>query len=340
MRRNLRVALIAIGIAFALYHAARSLVWPDPIVYPVVMTVTILSIAALTILCLFIEQRSPSHDHPARGVTRLPLWAGVLAVVVSGVTPTAVALSVGVNEVSQSYATSYLGAIGALLAVVAVRRRALLAWVGIAALAVGVVWWLGPLEALSYGLIGSAMWVGVAQVIMRMLDRAAQDTTRLVELQQASAAWQAAQSVRRRERRVRVQFALQTAGPLLSSVISTGGALSPEQRAEARIAEGTLRDELRGVALLDDAVRTAIEAARRRGCTVTVSDEGGLEGVGEEDRERIRAELATVIATSSSDRLIVRSSRHETVAVTIVGRSDTSEQDDDDDVELWHEIAR
>jgi hypothetical protein len=47
----------------------------------------------------------------------------------------------------------------------------------------------------------------------------------------------------------------------------------------ARIAEATLRDELRGSALLDDGVRAALVAARAAGSSVSMLDEGGLDGI-------------------------------------------------------------
>ena len=60
-----------------------------------------------------------------------------------------------------------------------------------------------------------ALAVAAAQLVVFALDRAARDAERLAELQQAASAWQASQSGRQRERRLHVQRALQTAGPIL-----------------------------------------------------------------------------------------------------------------------------
>ena len=109
--------------------------------------------------------------------------------------------------------------------------------------------------ALALGLVGSVVWVAVAQLLVMSMDRAARDTAKLAELQQAASGWQASQAVRQRERRVRVQLALAVAGPVLTQVVAEGGALDEEEKHEARIAEGRLRDELRGARLLDDDVR-------------------------------------------------------------------------------------
>ena len=98
---------------------------------------------------------------------------------------------------------------------------------------------------------------------------------------------------------------------------------------------------MRGPRLLDDDVRAELEAARRRGATVTVLDEGGLEDVDEASLDRIRAQLAETLSAARSDRLYIRTSPHERVAVTVVGRSaDGPGLSDEDVVELWREIPR
>ena len=174
-----------------------------------------------------------------------------------------------------------------------------------------------------------------------LTDLAAKDTAKLVELQRAASAWQAAHTVRQRERRVQIQRALSVAGPVLARTIAQGGALTPDERVEARLAEGSLRDELRGARLLDDAVRHELEAARRRGATVTVLDEGGLEGVDPESLASIRERLVAALRSAQSDRLYIRTSPHESVAVTVVGRSDAGRGlSDEDTVDLWTEITR
>lgn len=347
MNLTTRTALLLVGIVFTAYHAARSLFWTGPVVYPILVLATVCVLALVTLVSLFAESRVPAAPTDApltageNGPGLLPMWATMLALLTAALTPTAVAIGVGRDDVNAPYATGYIGGVGLLLTIVMIRRRVTCAWIGIGLLVVGAVAWLGPLGAFSFGLVGAIMWVSVAQIIMASLDRASRDTVRLLELQRAAAAWQAAQSVRRRERRVRVQFALQVAGPLLTRMIGQGGALTEEERAEARVAEGTLRDELRAPHLLDTRVRIAIEQARRRGSAVTLLDEGGLDGLTGEQLGRIRGEIADAISRADSARIIVRSSRHVETAVTVVGRSAAGDGlTDEDTVELWQEIAR
>jgi hypothetical protein len=103
----------------------------------------------------------------------------------------------------------------------------------------------------------------------------------------------------------------------------------------ARVAEATLRDELRGSALLDDDVRAALAAARAAG-----------DGVGAR-RGRARRPLPAArrpcapssrrCSTPPARTVYVRTSATTRVAVTVVGRS---AEDGEDEVDLWHEMRR
>ena len=346
---SVRTVLVSLGIAFTAYLAARGLLWTGGSVeQPVVLVVAFLLYLITTLLCLFVNAPRPDDvddaavtDDGSRRVARLPRWVSALAVVTSVIVPNAIMLSVAPESRSAPFATWYIGGIGALMVIVMVRRRTWVAWSGIALLAAASMAWLGPLQALALGLVGSVMWVVVAQLLLRSLDRAARDTSRLAQLQRAASAWRASQTGRQRERRIQVQRALAVAGPILSRTIERGGALDGRERIEARIAEGQLRDELRGPRLLDDVVRGELDAARRRGATVTVLDEGGLDGLDEAQLWSIRAELAAAVRDATSDRLYIRTSPDDRVAVTVVGRSAAGTSlTDEDSVDLWREIPR
>ena len=123
----------------------------------------------------------------------------------------------GAESRTAPFATWYLGGIGALMTIVMVRRRPWTAWIGIAALAVASMVWMGPAAALALGLVGSIVWVASAQLLLLSMDRAARDTAQLAQLQRAASAWQASQAGRQRERRMQVQQALAVAGPVLDA---------------------------------------------------------------------------------------------------------------------------
>ncbi|MEZ3159418.1 hypothetical protein AB1K54_02595 [Microbacterium sp. BWT-B31] len=347
---SVRNVLAGLGVAFTAYLAVRGLVWSEPIRWPVLMVLAFAVYLVVTWLCIFL-QSSPRDERPAaqesyentsltgRGPSKLPMWAALAALVCALAVPSAVSLAAGEHLVSASFTTWYLGGIGALMTIVMVRRQPWFAWLGTLALVVGSVAWLGTVDAFLLGLTGSILWVGAAQLLLGSIDRAARDTSRLAALQRAASAWQASHAGRRRERRVQVQRALVVAGPVLMRAVATAGDLDENERLQARLAEGRLRDEMRGPRLLDDDVHAELERARRRGATVTLLDEGGLDGVDEAGLAQIRAQLAQTLATARSDRIYIRTSPHERVAVTVVGRSAVADgHSDEDAVDLWLEI--
>ncbi|GAA1689027.1 hypothetical protein GCM10009808_02440 [Microbacterium sediminicola] len=356
---SVRRLLIGLAFAFMVYLAARGLWWAGGDVNrPFILIGSVVFYILATVIVVLWGGRAaaektetgPVSADPAvsaglKGlrarVVRMPILGALLAVVTAAIVPAALTFSVPESARNAPYVTWYLGGIGALMVVVMVRRRPVFAWIGTAILIAISSAALGPVPALLSGLLGSIVWVAMAQLIVLLTDRATVDTGKLVELQRSAAAWQAAHAVRQRERRVQIQRALSVAGPILTHTIAQGGALSPEEKVEARLAEGSLRDELRAARLLDDAVRHELEAARRRGATVTVLDEGGLEGIDGEELEIIRRELAATLHEARSDRLFIRTSPHERVAVTVVGRSDSGRGlSDEDTVDLWREIVR
>ena len=347
---SVRQIIVGLGLAFTAYLAARGLWWTAPVPRPLVLIAALSLYLVTTWLCIFWEQRRRQSEEPdgksdgrrmtAGSRTTLPSWAAVLALASAFIVPSAIAVAVGPDERTAPYATWYLGGIGALMTIVMVRNRPWIAWIGIGALAVASMAWMSPLTALNLGLLGSIVWVAATQLMLQSMDRAARDTAQLAQLQRAASAWQASQSGRQRERRIQVQRALAVAGPVLTRTVSSGGSLNGAERTQARLAEGRLRDEMRGPRLLDDAVHAELERARLRGANVTVLDEGGLDGLDEASLAIIRTELAETLRSSRSDRLFIRTSPDERVAVTVVGRSAAGQGlSDEDAVDLWREIG-
>ena len=343
---TVRSILSGIALAFTAYLSARSLLWTLPETVErgwllIAALVIYLPIAWLWIL-LPTRRRVAGPDGSVvdRGIAP-PRWAVALALLAAIVVPNAAFAAVDAVGRDQPFVTWVIGGVGALMTIVMVRRRPIVAWIGTGVLVLSASVWLGPLTALSLGLVGSLVWVAAAQLITFALDRVARDAEQLSELQQAASAWQASQSGRQRERRLHVQRALHVAGPVLGRTIETGGNLRPSEKQAARLAEQSLRDELRSPRLLDDGVRAEIDAARRRGTIVMLFDEGGLEGVPATALHAIRAELAGILREATSERLIIRTSPHDEVAVTVVGRTATAGAGaDEDDVDLWREIRR
>lgn len=328
---TVRAVATSLALGFCLYFVARGMWWTQPPEIPPLL------LAALALYLAVMVAVTVTEDS-AQG--RMPGWAAIAAAVAAGAIPTMASLALSPATREAPFATWYVGAVGLLGVVCVVRGRPILGWAILVVLAASSMVWMGPAEALRLGLVGSIVWMVVAQLLLWLWARAVRDTERLTEIQRQVSTWQATQRAREQERRRRVQYALSVAGPVLSRVVVTGGVLDEAERVQARMAEGRLRDELRGGGLLNDAVRTAIERARRAGASVTLLDEGGLDDVPEERRVRIRDEIAEALHDVAGMRVIVRAARHPQTAVTIVGRLREGTHAEEDVVQLWREIPR
>ncbi|WP_298037974.1 hypothetical protein [uncultured Microbacterium sp.] len=328
---SVRTVATALAVGFSVYFAARAVWWTVQPTAPLMMIAAIL----LYLVVILVTTLVDASDN-----TRMPLSCGIVAIVAAMAIPTMVSASLPAEYRTAPFATWYIGALGVLAVVCIVRRRTIEGWLVLIALVVGASVHLGLMVALEFGLVGSIMWTLVAHLLVRFWDRAVRDTEHLADIQRAVSSWHASQLVRQRERRLRVQYALDVAGPVLARTVAARGHLDDAEREAARMAEGRLRDELRGASLLNEAVRESINAARMRGAVVTVFDEGGLDGLDEQRRSEIRDELAGVLGEASSARIIIRAARDERMAVTVVGRSGVLESADEDSVDLWHEITR
>lgn len=331
MIRSVRSVATSLAVGFAVYFAARAVWWIVQPINPLLMVASILLYLVIVVTTMLLESTVESA---------MPRWWAMVAVIASVAIPIMVSASLLPPHRTAPFATWYIGALGLLSVVCIVRRRPIEGWIVLGMLAILSGVYLGPLMALELGLVGSIMWTVVAQLLVLFWDRAVSDTDRLADIQQAVSAWHATQLVRQRERRVRVKYALGAAGPVLTRTVSSRGHLTDEERVEARLAEGRLRDELRGASLLNDAVRDAIRDARLRGIAVTVFDEGGLDELDEVRRAEIRDELADVLSRADARRVIIRAARNARTALTIVGRSGSGASSDEDSVGLWHEILR
>ncbi|MDX2026246.1 hypothetical protein [Microcella sp.] len=257
------------------------------------------------------------------------------------------------QEGGLGYATWYVAAVGTLLTITSTRRRHAFAWLGIAALVVQTVIWGGPNALLGTGVIGSAAWVAVSHILSRALAKASRDAARFARAERQATDWHAAQEAHLYERQFRLGRTASTAVPMLQLIERSRGDLTPEERQECLHLEGALRDEIRGRRLLNDEVRLEVMAARRRGVSVSLLDEGGLDDLDDRALGRVLATLANAIRTTRATRVIARTAPADSVtAVTVVGLTPSgdgrarelghsdADDDDNDAVDLWLEIPR
>jgi hypothetical protein len=332
-----RGVLVTLAAVFSAYHVVLGITSMGMYRHPAPVIVAIGLYVAATVLSLVMPSR-----------ISLPVWIAAFDLAVCLAMPV---LVVGQLDVSRDngYATWYVAAIGTLLTIVMVRRRNVFAWVGIAFLVAHTIVTSGLVALAEYGVIGSVVWVAAAAVVTRALGAMTRDAARFARAERQVVEWHAEQEAHVVERQRRLDETYRRAAPLLLRITASGGVLTEEERAECLLLEAAMRDEIRGRALLDDSVREKVLSARRRGASVVLLDDGGLDDLGEADRDRIRARLAEALERSQADKFVVRTVESgSAVAVTVVGLrtarpADVTTGDPEpaeDEVELWLEIPR
>lgn len=288
------------------------------------------------------------------GPMRMPIWMAAF----NFATVAAITLLVA-NELDfgrdggTGYATWYVAASGTLLTITSTRGRHTFAWLGIGFMVAHtftIVGPVGPAGLFSLGIVGSASWVAVSHVLSSGLAKASKDAQRFVLAEQEATDWQAAQDAHVHERQFRLEQTGTMALAMLERIQETNGDLSAAERRECLNLEGAIRDEIRGRKLLNDAVREQVMIARRRGATVTLLDEGGIDDLADADLDRVLNRLALAIQSTTADKVIARTvPEGSDVAVTVVwlhsaddGESTALGLDslEDDVVDIWLEIPR
>jgi hypothetical protein len=283
------------------------------------------------------------------GPARMPLWMASFNLAVA-VTITVLVSSVLDRDGGNGYATWYVAAVGTLMTITSTRRRHTFAWIGVAFLIVQTIVWYGPGALGAIGVIGSTVWVAVSHILSRGMTKTAKDAQRFALAEREATDWQAMQEAHVYERQLRLGQTSSMAVAMLNQIQASRGDLTDEQRRECLHLEGAIRDEIRGRKLLNDAVREEVMIARRRGTTVTLLDEGGIDELSDEDLDRVLNQLAVAIGSTSADKVIARTvPEGSDVAVTVVGLNSVDDGNAsalgqealvEDEVDLWLEIPR
>ncbi|MEO9015613.1 MAG: hypothetical protein ABI275_09865 [Terrimesophilobacter sp.] len=350
-----RYLIIGLAATFSAYHLVLALVAIDVPRDPGPFVVAMVLYAIATTVSLL----------PAQ--LRMPSWMAAFNVAVCIALPLLVTSQLDPTKpIDENSATWYVAAIGTLMVITSTRRRHVFAWIGIGVLVVQSIAWAGPGSIIALGLFGSVVWVGISHAISHSLANTTRRAQQFALAEREAAAWQAAQEAHLFERQFRLRQTSRMALPMLRQIVSSGGDLTEAQRQECAHLEGAIRDEIRGRKLLNDNVRQQVMAARRRGTTVILLDEGGIDELPDAELERILNRLAFVIRDTETDKLIARTvPEGSDTAVTVVGLSqrvavaaaqgapglhgggpvaegpdDDDTDDDDEQLDLWLEIPR
>jgi len=176
------------------------------------------------------------------------------------------------------YAQWHLGAVTLVLVVLVARGRPGWVWVGYAALAVATVAWglthgLAILDGVGF-VIRHAGTLLVGTLFAVALRRSSRSLDALILDGGQRAAGKAASDGVAQERAAQLARFNALARPALESLLDTHE-LSPAERAECLLVEGSLRDAIRARGLFTEPIISATRAARSRGVEVTLLDDGG-----------------------------------------------------------------
>ncbi len=336
-----RYLIIGLGAVFSAYHLVLATVSIAVPVNKGPYIAAMVLFAVATIASLFPSKRR-----------RMPVWLAAFNVAIALIVPLLVT-SVVHRVPADSYAAWHTAAIGTLMVITSVRRRQSFAFIGIGILIVETVAWAGFGGLISYGVIGSTVWVAISYALSLSLTKADRDARQYALAEREAVEWRAAQEAHVSERQFRLGQTSRMALPMLRQIASSKGELTEGQRLECLYLEGAIRDEIRGRKLLNDRVREQIMIARRKGTIVTLLDEGGLDDLLDGELDLVLNRLAEAIRDTVTQKLIVRTvPEGSETAITVVGLSSlddghasalghhATDGDDEDRVDLWLEIPR
>ncbi|MBX3099316.1 MAG: hypothetical protein KF761_07010 [Salinibacterium sp.] len=196
--------------------------------------------------------------------------------------------------IDDGYTAWYVGAATAILFLVTLRGRIVLAWVGCAILVGALLWWGATTPV---GIAAAALMAMRQSAILAVGTLAAVGflrTSRRIQYLVAEASMRVAAEAAVRavaeERARRLSELRASIGPLLER-IDDGTPLSEDDKAEFAAAEAELRDALRARGLRVRLVIDAARAARRRGVDVVLLDDSS----GQTPEEDL-TEFATIVA--------------------------------------------
>jgi hypothetical protein len=306
MIRVSRFAISLIGILFGLFHAVLGVYWLASYIDPGlgVVALGLYVVAILTTMGLYRGLHMPAAQAVFNAAVAVALPLIVNPLIADGT--------------HNTFATWYVGGLGVLLSATAVRQHRTIAWVATGLVCFTVVFWGGLTAIYDSGLIGMVLLVAAGQAMSLGVERASSDVKRLADQAQAEASEAAATTAQRLERQVRLQQALTASRPILERIVASGGRLSVAEQLESRLAEASLRDEIRGRGLINARVRDAVRLARLRGVEVLLLDEGGLDQSEPELRERLLADVANAIDGIAAGKVTVRSPQGEPWMLTVV----------------------
>lgn len=257
--------------------------------------------------------------------------------------------SIGLDPDQDSYSSGawYVPGVACVVVVLIWRKRGIAACLLLAELLVHTFFWGGLAALNGFGVIAAALIIAVMAAGGWAVVRTEQDLLRFSAAEREALEWEAAQDAYQTERQARLVTTARLASGMLHRIVTAEDGLTDADRFECRVLEQTIRDEIRGRRLLNEAMRDQVIAHRRRGAFVQVLDDGGLDDVEPALLEPILNRAAEAISQVHSDRIIIRTApKGSDKSVTVVAISIDATaaalglEDEGEEVDLWLELPR
>lgn len=316
MIRVPRLALTLITLGFGLYHAFLGLIYLDQ--YEERLPAVLALVLYTGILGITIGWSSG---------LRIPNWLAWINIVSVVAISILMVLALG-DEYELSYTTWHVSGVATIMAITMVRGHSVLPWIGVVFMVVEILMWGGPGTIFTAGIIGALLLLVAAQAANYALTAStkAANEFRIQSLETRAAAAASAAAVRERE--IRVSNALKGSLPMLELIVASSGRLSMTEKKASRLAEAGLRDQIRGRMLVSKNLVHEIHEARSRGVEVQLLDDGGMDELGEAERNQLLDKAAAELSNIQSGKVVIRSVAGENWKLTIAAiRKDTDRPD-------------
>ena len=300
-----RILVAGIPLVYLFYLPIQSILLPD-------FASRTIEIAALTIYLLVGVPTLLAFT----GI-RIPIWLALINLFAAVVLPALIILQ------RQEIGNDKIGAwvvmgTGVILTAAAVRQHPRIAVLGLASLITQIVLSYGPISLIRDGLVGAIVFVLAGLGVSRGIRRANEDTEKYLAQQTKSLAAIAALEAAESARQERLQEVLKQAIPMLKKITSATGALGGSDRNQAKLLELTLRDEMRGRALMIPALKAEVARLRSLGVEVAVLDEGGMDDLDLPTKEQLLQKAIAALVIVSTGRVTIRSPKNESFRLTVV----------------------
>jgi len=298
-----RAAIFALG--FGLYHAVIGLINFAQYERPIPEAIA---------LCLYVAVLVSATQF--RGHLKLPTAmtavAAIASLAISGLTLYAI------GEVS-NYPNQlwFVVGIGSIMAILAYRNRATVAWIGTIALVGGLLAWGGVEVLLASGVVGSLALVAAAHGSALALKSAQRASSDFLERELAANLESRDLSSRRAGSQLRLKTALDSSLPLLRMIQQKEGKITPSDAKKLLLSEAAIRDQIRAQGFQDEGLIAAVLSARKRGVEVQLADDGGIDLLEAENKDSIFLLLSETLGGIKAGKVVIRSVAGESWTVSL-----------------------